>query len=121
MPCPVDEIARRAAQRLSGDLDHQNLPAMVEAQLHRGGQAPETYEPGTIIAVATLLLNVAKFAWDIYRDQKKDAKAAPSADAIARKIRLELKADDSVPTDQRDKIIGVVVEELLKEPSPSKL
>jgi hypothetical protein len=65
----------------------------VEAELQAGGKGPERFEPGTLIALATLLLNVAKFAWDIYRDRTKDTKAAPSAEAIARTIRLELKSD----------------------------
>ena len=82
-----------------------------------GGTGPERYEPvTTVIALATLLLNVAKFAWDIYRDRKKDAKEVPSAETIARTIRLELKSDEGVSAEQRDKIIDVVVEELLKEP-----
>ena len=64
----------------------------------------------------TRLLNVAKFAWDIYRERKKDAKATASSDAIARTIRLELKTDDAIPAGQRDRIISVVVEELLRHP-----
>jgi hypothetical protein len=116
MPDAYDDIARRAAQRLSGDLG-QNLPAAVEAELQAGGKAPERYEPGTLIAVATLLLNAAKFAWDFYRDRKKDAKAAPSAETIARTLRLELKSYEGVSAEQSDKIITVVVEELLKKPT----
>ena len=115
MPTSVDDVARCAAQQLSIELD-RNLPAAVEAQLQAGGAAPERYEAATLIALATLLLNVAKFGWDIYRDRKKDAHAAPSADALARTIRLELKTDDSVSSEQRDKIISAVVAELLKQP-----
>jgi hypothetical protein len=100
---------------LSGDLG-QNLPAAAEAELRAGGRAPERFEPGTLIALATLLLESAKFAWDIYHDRKKDAKEAPSAETIARTIRLELKSYEGVSTEQSDKIINVVVEELLKEP-----
>jgi hypothetical protein len=113
-----DEIARHAAQRLSGDLD-RNLPAAVEAQIQAGGGAPERYEPATLIALATLVLNVAKFAWDIYRDRKKDAEHAPSAEVLARTVRLQLTADESVSVEQRDKIVAVVVEELLKQPPTS--
>jgi hypothetical protein len=117
MPNAFDDLARRAAQRLSGDLG-RNLPATLEAQL-QAGKPPQHYEPGTLIALAALLLNAAKFAWDIYRDRKKDAKTEPSADVLARTIRLELKAADGVSTEQRDKIIGTVVEGLLKDPSRS--
>ncbi|MBV9479931.1 MAG: hypothetical protein JO249_04145 [Acidobacteria bacterium] len=117
MPNAFDDVARRAAQRLSRDLG-RNLPATVEAQLQAGKPA-ERFEPGTLIALAALLLNVAKFAWDIYRDRKKDAKTGPSADVLARTIRLELKVDTSVSTEQRDKIIGTVMDELLKDPPRS--
>ena len=118
MPNSFDEIARRAAQRLSGDLDH-NLPATVEAQLQAGGRAPERYEPATVIALAALVLNVAKFAWDVYRDRKKDAAVAPSAEAIARTIRIDLKADEGISVEQREKVISVVVDELIKAPPQS--
>src|SRR5689334_22332059 len=117
MPNAFDDLARRAAQRLSGDLG-RNLPATLEAQL-QAGKPPQRYELGTLIALAALLLNAAKFAWDIYRDRKKDVKTEPSADVLARTIRLELKAADGVSIEQRDKIIGTVVEELLKDPSRS--
>ena len=115
MPDTYDDVARRAAQRLSGDLD-RNLPAAVEVELQAGGKGTAGYEPMTVIALATLLLNVAKFAWDIYRDRKKDAKEAPSAETIARILRLELKSYEGVSIEQRDKVINVVVEELLKDP-----
>src|SRR5271165_5483272 len=100
MPASFDDVARRAAQQLSDELGG-NLPAAVEAQLQAGGAAPERYEPGTLIALAALVVNVAKFAWDVYRDRKKDAQA-PSADTLARTIRLELKTDDGLSDAQRD-------------------
>ena len=90
-----DDLARRAAQRLSGELD-PNLAAAVEAQLEQPSTTPERFELGTLIALATLLLNVTKFASDVYRDRKKDLQSPPTPEAIARTIRLELKADEGV-------------------------
>ena len=69
--------------------------------------------------MATFLLGVAKFAWDIYHDRKKDTKTMPPAEAIARTIRLELKGDEGVSTERRDRIISVVVEEMLNDPPKS--
>ena len=109
-----DDLARRAAQRLSGELGPDS-PAAVEAQLMQPGAKPERYEAGTLIALATLLLNATKFAWDVHRDRKKETKAARTPDAIARTIRLELKDDQGISTEQRDKIIAVVVDELIKQ------
>ncbi|MER2266116.1 hypothetical protein [Methylobacterium oxalidis] len=108
-----DDLARRTAQRLGPEFD-STLPALVEAQLQAGGQPLERYDPGTAIALAALLLNAAKFAWDIYRDREKDAKAPPPPDSLARQLRLELKVDAGVSTEARDKVISAVVAELTK-------
>lgn len=113
MPSSADEIARHAAQRLAPELD-PTLPALVEAQLQSGNKPPDRYEPATAIALATLLLNVAKFAWDIYRERKKDAKST-SSEALAREIRIGVRLEEGVSTEQRDKIISVVAEEVSKK------
>src|SRR3954470_17814135 len=108
-----DDLAHQAAERLAPELD-RNLPALVEAQIQAGGSAPERFEPGTVIALAALLLNAAKFAWDIYKDRKKEMKDPAAQEALARQLRLELKVDGGVSDAQRDKIIAVVVEELTR-------
>ena len=69
------------------------LPANLEAAIHGRADAPSTYEVATIIAVATLLLNIAKFAWDIHEDNLKSA-AAPTQDSMARRIRMEVTLPD---------------------------
>ena len=113
MRSSVDDIARSAAQRLSAELD-RNLPAMVEAQLQEG-RPPERYEPLVIgIAFATLVVSASQLAWDVYRDLKKDKKAAPAPDLMARRLRLELKIDETISAEQRDKVIAVVVDEIVK-------
>lgn len=51
-----EDVARRAAQRLSGELD-KSLPALVEVQL-QGGEPAERFEPlATAIALAALLVS----------------------------------------------------------------
>ena len=111
----ADDIARSAAQRLSGELD-RNLPAMVEARL-QGGKPPERFEPlATAIALAALVVSASQLAWNVYRDVKKDKKAAPATDLMARRLRLELKIDDTISAEQRDKVIAVVVDEIVKAP-----
>ena len=115
MRSSVDDIARSAAQRLSAELD-RNLPAMVEAEL-QGGKPPERFEPlATAIALAALVISASQLAWNVYRDLKKDRKAAPTPDMMARRLRLEIKLDSSVSEEQRDKVIAVVVEEIVKAP-----
>ena len=105
-----ENIARRAAGQLSGQFGAA-LPANLEAAIHGRADAPSTYEVATIIAVATLLLNIAKFAWDIHKDNLKSA-AAPTQDSMARRIRMEVTLPDNVSPKQRDEMIKVVLEEL---------
>src|SRR5215831_671883 len=110
-----DDLARHVALRLGSELD-RNLPAVVEARLQGGSEAPKRYEAAATIALATFILSAAKFAWDIYRDLKKDSKAAPPPDVIARRMRLELNVAEEIDIARRDKIITVVVDELMKHP-----
>ena len=112
---PFEDLARRAAQRLGNELD-RNLPAAVEAQVQRGGKVPERYEPATTIALAALILSAAKFAWDIYGDIKKDSKATPAREVIARRMRLELNVGEELNSEQSDRVIAVVVDELMNDP-----
>lgn len=109
-----EDLARRAALRLANELD-RNLPAAVESQIHGGSAGPSRFEPATAIALATLILGVAKFAWDIYRDTKKDAKP-PAPDVIARQVRLKLDVSESIDLERRDRIISVVIDELVTHP-----
>jgi hypothetical protein len=66
MNIPTHEIARRAATKLSPSFD-PNLSQLVEGVL----AAPEvsrnvtTYDPGTTIALASLIVSIASFAWTI--------------------------------------------------------
>ena len=56
-------IARRAAVRLAESVDAA-LPEHVEAVLQDGeGGPPKRYDPGTAIAFAALLVNLAGLAW----------------------------------------------------------
>ncbi|TAX63351.1 hypothetical protein ELI00_37555 [Rhizobium ruizarguesonis] len=115
MASSADDLARQAAQHLSREFD-PNLPALIESQLQAGGSSPERYDPATAtaIALAALLLNAAKFAWDIHRERGKDAKEASQREAITRQLRLELPVNEGISTQQRDRIIAVVVEEMTK-------
>jgi hypothetical protein len=66
----------------------------------------------TLIALATLVLNIVKFAWDLRKDLRAAAVPSPSAEVIARRIRLEVALPNGTTTVQRDQVIAVVVEEL---------
>jgi hypothetical protein len=66
--------------------------------------------------LAALILAAAKFAWDIYRDLKKDSKSAPVPEVIARRMRLELNVTEEIDRKRRERVIEVVVDELMKPP-----
>ena len=114
-PMSSDDLARRAALRLGNELD-RNLPALVEAHIQGGDVSPKRFDAAITIALAALILNAAKFAWDIYRDLKKDSKPAPASEAIARRMRLELNVPAEIDVGRRDRVIAVVIDELMKHP-----
>ncbi len=120
--------ARRAAERLAGELDPA-LPALTERVLAAGAD-PEprrSFEPATGLAVATFLLAVAQFGWKVYRDVKEDReKAAEKSEdpdrrrirsVMARRARLELEPPEGMSEARRDRMVDVVMEEILAEGS----
>lgn len=121
-------IARRCALRLA-DLD-PNLPALTERAL-AGGAAPGVptrYEPATAIALASLLVSVVGTGWRIYRDLKEDrdekdrpatptsALVVPPQELLARRVRQQTQLPRGVRETERDRIIEVVVAEILASP-----
>jgi|SRR5271169_6008783 len=106
----AEALTRRAAERLAAQLG-ADLPANVEAALQGSAAgAPQRYEAATLIALAALVLNIVKFAWDLRKDMR--AAAAPSPEVIARRIRLEVALPNGVSAAQRDQIVSVVMDEL---------
>ena len=122
---PAD-LARRIAQRLADETD-PNLPALTERTLAEAAEASAgspTYDPGTTIALAALLVSAAQFAWSAYRDLKKDRQearkdpaAASHRDLLLRRLRLEMSDPPGISRARRDRLFEVVVEEVLIRPS----
>jgi hypothetical protein len=116
------DLARRVAERLAAETD-PNLPALTERLLADGPEAsakPQTYDAGTAIALAALLLGVAQFAWAIYRDLRKDRQEAQEKprttshrELLHRRMRLEFHDRPGVSTAQRDRLFEVVVDEVM--------
>jgi hypothetical protein len=107
----AEALARRAAERLAAELG-ADLPANVEAALQQAAIPPQRFEAATFIALATLVLNIVKFAWDLRKDMRAAAAPPPSPEVIARRIRLEVALPDGTTTAQRDHVIAVVADEL---------
>jgi len=128
-PAGPEGVARRAAARLAAEVDPA-LPALTERAIAGGGGAERmrSYDPALGIALAGFLLSVAQFGWTIYRDLKADReKAAEKADRdhipdraglgglLARRIRLAMETPAGVTPERRDRIVEVVVEEILRD------
>lgn len=115
MEATAADIARRAAGRLTADFG-PGLPAFVEGRLQNPDAGPQRFTGvETAIAAAAALVSIAQFAWQVYRDLKKD-RAEVSRDAIARTIRLQVELPAQVTAAGRDRMVAVVVEEMLGPP-----
>ncbi len=114
------DLAREAARRLAAELD-PNLPALTERALAEGpAPAPvlRSFDAGTSIALAALILGAAQFAWAIYRDLKKDRKerrepARADRDLLLRRLRLKLGQTSGITGAHRDRVFEVIVDEVL--------
>jgi hypothetical protein len=111
------DAARAAARALASELGGQ-LPGDVEALLHAGDDAPADRYVVDPISLAGLIVSVASFAWTVYRDLKTKTDA-PARDAIERRVRVEVRESelDAAPA-QRDRIIDVVVTEIMNSTEP---
>jgi len=116
----MDDEAREIARRASGRLAPQfgpALPAFVERELQHPGADLQRYTGVELsIAIAGLVVSVAQFAWQIYRDLKKD-RTEVSSEALARQLRVQVEVPAEVTPAERDQVIRIVVEEVLASPT----
>ncbi|MFP5289021.1 MAG: hypothetical protein ACLGI9_25005 [Thermoanaerobaculia bacterium] len=126
MTAPHADAARRAAARLAPDLG-SDLPAFTERALAGQESIPprRSYDAGVSLAVAALLVSLAQFGWQIYRDLKEDREKREEADrrqtlqVLIRRMRLSLDAPpQGLSAQQRDRLLEVVAEEILISGEP---
>ncbi|TVR84695.1 MAG: hypothetical protein EA405_01020 [Rhodospirillales bacterium] len=112
------ETARSAAARLAPQVG-ADLPAHVEAALHGAPREPTQMEPtaALLIALGGLIVSATGLAWQIYRDLKKDV-APPVPQVLERQLRLQIGVPPEVSPEQRDRVIQVVVAEVLNRTRP---
>ena len=114
----AEDIARRAAGRLAADFGPA-LPALVERELQAPDTGPQRYlGVETAIALAGLLVSVAQLVWQVYRDLSQNRSEA-SPEVLARQVRLKVELPAQATAADRDRMITVVVEELLVQ-TPKK-
>lgn len=114
---PVKTIARATARRLAASYG-AGMPSEVEAVLYakRTSQRRDQYiDP---VSIGSLIVAVATLAWTIYSDLKRKT-PPPSAEAVAEELRFEMRGHDGLRPDNRDLIISVVVEEVIRAANSS--
>ncbi len=116
----IAETARRAAARLA-DLD-PTLPAFTERLL--AGETPPRRrglaDPGLAIALASFLLTLAQFGWQIWRDLKGEGskedemekRDAELREALVNALRQQAGGLE-LPAPERDRAIQTVADEIL--------
>lgn len=106
---PVFAAARAAARRLAPALG-ERIEVEVEAALHAQEQPQQYCDP---ISLGGLLVSVATLAWTVYADLRSKA-PQPSAEIVARTVRVQLRDEGAIAPEQRDRVIEVVVDEVLR-------
>lgn len=121
MDTSAPDVARRAASRLAAEFD-PTLPALTERVLVEDGEPRRmrSYDLGTGLAVAALLVSAAQFGWQIYRDLKSDREAdgKRNVQLLVRRIRLSLTEPSDLTPKQRDRLLEVVAEEIVASCPP---
>lgn len=108
----VEQGARASAARLRDTLG-PDLPAQVEAELHTNpDKRPGQYlDP---VSLGALIVSIASLAWTIYKDTRKPDQPNPTADVVARAVRVRLDRPTDLPPEDRARVIEVTVEETLR-------
>jgi hypothetical protein len=114
---PVRRAARTAAQRLESRR-WPGLTMEIEAALDdrrskdlsgRGGH-PDQYVDAT--SLASLIVAAADLAWSVYAELRtKTSKPAP---AIIQRLRVELTESREIESTERDRVIEVIVDEIIR-------
>lgn len=118
----VAATARRAAARLS-DLD-ATLPAFTDRLLagHTPPRRRGIADPGTAIALASLIVSLAQIGWQVWRDLQGDLRSKGEAkrdaelrEALVNALRQQAGGLGEIPAPERDRAIQTVSDEILSE------
>lgn len=117
----MDDVAADAARAAALALAREHggqLPGDVEAILRAREDAPVDQYIVDPISLAGLIVSAATFAWTVYRDLKTKTDT-PARDVIERRVRVKIRDSKlDAPPAQRDRIIEVVVTEIMSSTEP---
>jgi hypothetical protein len=114
---PARRVARTAAQRLESRR-WPGLTVEIEAALddrrskdpNGRGRHPDQYADA--ISLAALIVAAADLAWSVYAELRtKTSKPAP---AIIQRLRVELTESRLIESTERDRVIEVIVDEIIR-------
>lgn len=116
-----DDLARRVARRAARRLASPRWPELavdLEAVLDNrrttpradSGQPDQFVDP---IALASLIVAAADLAWSVYADLRKKKTAKPGP-VIVQRLRIELGESRLIEPAERDRVIEVVVDEIIR-------
>jgi hypothetical protein len=108
---PVLVGARAAARRLIPALG-QRIEVDVEAALHARDLASLPQQYFDPISLGGLIVSVATLAWTVYTDLRSKT-PQPSAETVARTVRVQVRNTGATASEQTDRVIEVVVDEVL--------
>jgi hypothetical protein len=107
--------ARSAADFFTAECG-PGLPAEVEAELAASaedGERPGQYDAALVISVAALIVAIAQFAQSIYTMRRQQT-THPTAEAIARDTRIELRQREITLSDQTLRITEFIAAEITR-------
>jgi len=108
----IAAVSRATAKRVAAD-HGPGVVADVEALLQapENAQRPSQYlDP---ISLGGLIVAIATLAWNIYTDRQKKASDC-SQDDLARHVRIELREQGGIYQKVEDRVVEIVVYELIR-------
>jgi hypothetical protein len=108
----IATAGRASAKRLDADYG-PGLVADVEAALRAataGSRSDQYVDP---VSLGSLIVAAATLAWTVYSELKKKGKN-PSPEVVARTVRLELQDHGGPHLADREMIVNVVVDEVIR-------
>ncbi|HXL93553.1 MAG TPA: hypothetical protein VN969_31870 [Streptosporangiaceae bacterium] len=118
MTDPAAEAARAAAEALVSQAGPGLLTEVEVALAARGTQQrPGRYlDP---VSLAGLIVAIATLAWTIYNDQRSRTHN-PSPEAIARRLRITLREQDTALPDGTEHITEIIATEITRHAGPTE-
>jgi hypothetical protein len=111
MTDPIATAARSAAKHLSAEYGPGLATEVEGILLSQRRERPRQYlDP---VSLSSLIVSIATLAWTVYADLKKQA-SDTSAEDVARTVRIELPDQTTLGPADRDRIITVVVTEVVR-------